>query len=74
MIVNLRAVAGTLGALLVALGIALLFPMGVGLLYGEASWWSFGVTALVSLVVGGGAYAAFRPQGVSAPGLVSDHK
>jgi len=64
MIVNLRAVAGTLGALLVALGIALLFPMGVGLLYGEASWWSFGVTALVSLVVGGGAYAAFRPQGV----------
>jgi len=60
MIVNLRAVAGTLGALLVALGIALLFPMGVGLFYGEASWWSFGVTALVSLGVGGGAYAAFR--------------
>jgi trk system potassium uptake protein TrkH len=63
MIVNLRAVAGTLGALLVALGIALLFPMGVGLLYGEASWWSFGVTALVSLGVGGGAYAAFRLEG-----------
>jgi trk system potassium uptake protein TrkH len=62
MIVNLRAVAGTLGALLVALGIALLFPMGVGLLYGEASWWSFGVTALVALVVGGGAFAAYRPQ------------
>lgn len=60
MIVNLRAVAGTLGALLVALGVALLFPMGVGLLYGEASWWSFGVTALVALGVGGGAYAAFR--------------
>jgi trk system potassium uptake protein TrkH len=63
MIVNLRAVAGTLGALLVALGVALLFPMIVGLLYGEASWWSFGVTALVALVVGGGGYAAFRPEG-----------
>jgi trk system potassium uptake protein TrkH len=62
MIVNLRAVAGTLGALLVALGVALLFPMAVGLIYGEASWWSFGVTALVALAVGGGAYAAFRPE------------
>ena len=64
MIVNLRAVAGTLGALLVALGVALLFPMAVGLIYGEASWWSFGVTALVALIVGGGAFWAYRPQEV----------
>ena len=63
MIVNLRAVAGTLGALLVALGIALLLPMGVGLLYGEASWWSFGVTALVALAVGGASWATMRPKG-----------
>ncbi len=62
MIVNLRAVTGTLGALLVALGVSLLFPMGVGLFYGEASWWSFGVTALLSLGVGGWAFAAFRPK------------
>ena len=62
MIVNLRAVAGTLGALLVALGLALLAPMGVGLFYGEASWWSFGVTALLALGVGGFAWATLRPR------------
>ncbi|MEP0548352.1 MAG: potassium transporter TrkG [Rhodothermales bacterium] len=62
MIVNLRSVAGTLGALLVALGVALLFPMGVGLWYGEASWWSFGVTAVGSLAVGGWAFVALRPK------------
>ncbi len=62
MIVNLRSVAGTLGALLVALGVSLLFPMGVGLYYGEASWWSFGVTAVGSLAVGGWAFVALRPK------------
>ena len=63
MIVHLRPVVGTLGALLAALGVALVFPMGVGLLYGEASWWSFGVTAALALGLGGGAWVAFRPRG-----------
>ena len=62
MLVNLRAVAGTLGALLVALGLSLLLPMAVGLFYGEASWWSFGVTALLSLVVGGVSWVTMRPK------------
>ena len=61
-VVNLRAVAGTLGALLVALGLALLAPLCVGLFYGEPSWWSFGVTALGALVVGGFAWATMRPK------------
>ena len=46
MVLNLKAVITTLGALLFFLGIALLTPMAVGLIYGEASWWSFGLTAL----------------------------
>ncbi len=62
MIVHFRPVLGTLGALLVALAGALVLPMGVGLLYGEASWWSFGVTALVAGGLGGAAWAAFRPR------------
>ena len=56
MVLNLKAVGGTLGALLFFLGIALLLPMAVGLFYGEASWWSFGVTALVAMGLGGGGW------------------
>lgn len=48
MVLNLKAVISTLGALLVFLGVALLAPMVVALIYGEPSWWSFGVTALIS--------------------------
>lgn len=53
MVLNLKAVAGTLGVLLFFLGIALLAPMSVGLYYREPTWWSFGVTALGSLLLGG---------------------
>ena len=56
MVLNLKAIVGTLGALLFFLGIALLLPMVVGLIYGEVSWWSFGVTALVAMGLGGGAW------------------
>ncbi len=58
-VLNLKAVLGTLGALVFFLGIALLLPMGVGLLYGEAAWWSFGVTALLAAALGGGAWRGF---------------
>ncbi len=57
MVLNVKAVVGTLGLLLFFLGIALLLPMIVGLIYGEASWWSFGVTALLAMSLGGGAWA-----------------
>ncbi|RMH66192.1 MAG: TrkH family potassium uptake protein [Bacteroidetes bacterium] len=56
MILNLKAVVGTLGALLFFLGGALLLPMFVGLLYGEPSWWSFGVVALIAFALGGGSW------------------
>jgi trk system potassium uptake protein TrkH len=55
-VVDVRAVAGVLGALVFFLGVALLLPMLVGLAYGEASWWGFGVTALVAMAGGGAAY------------------
>ena len=60
---NYQAVIGVMGALLFALGLSLLFPMAVGLGYGEASWWGFGATAAGSLGVGALAWWRFRPQG-----------
>lgn len=63
MVIDLKAIAGVLGALLFALGVSLLAPMAVALTYGEAEWWGFGVVALGSLLVGGLAWALFRPQG-----------
>ncbi|MEL6443951.1 MAG: potassium transporter TrkG [Bacteroidota bacterium] len=59
---NVSAVVGVLGALLGAVGVALLAPMAVALFYGEAEWWAFGVTALAA--GGGGAALWFtnRPK------------
>ncbi len=56
MVLNLKVVASTLGALLFFLGVSLLVPMGVAVGYGERSWWGFGLTALLSLAVGAGAW------------------
>ncbi|MDX1739783.1 MAG: potassium transporter TrkG, partial [Rhodothermales bacterium] len=53
MVVNIKIVASTLGALVFFLGLALLLPVVVALLYGESAWWSFLVTAVVA--TGGGA-------------------
>lgn len=61
-VVNLRAVVGILGILVFFLGIALLFPLGVGLYDNEPAWNSFGVSALLSMVVGGGLWYFFRPR------------
>jgi len=59
MLLNIKSVLSTLGALLVFLGVALLSPMIVGLFYAEATWWSFGVTSLVSFTIGGAAWRGF---------------
>ena len=63
MILDWKAIIGILGALLAALGVSLLAPTAVGLIYGEAAWRAFGATALVSLVAGAGLWALFRPSG-----------
>lgn len=62
MIIDWKAITGIMGVLLVALGVALVVPALVGLAYGEAEWWGFGATAVGSLVLGGGLWAAFRPK------------
>lgn len=59
MLLNAKAVVSTLGALLFFLGVALLGPMVVGLFYGEPTWWSFGVTALLAFALGSAAWYAF---------------
>ena len=62
MTLDVKAIAGVLGALLFALGVSLLAPMGVGLAYGEAEWWGFAVTAGIALASGAGLWLAFRPR------------
>lgn len=62
MTVNLRAVFGTLGALLMALGVSLTFPGVVALGYGEEAWAGFFATAALSLVGGGLLYSRYRPR------------
>ena len=62
MVLDLKAVVGVLGALLFALGIALLAPMGVALFYGEPQWWGFGVTAVGALAGGATAWVIYRPK------------
>ncbi|MEM1053998.1 MAG: TrkH family potassium uptake protein [Bacteroidota bacterium] len=62
MVLDWKAVAGILGALLLALGVALLAPMAVGLAYGEGEWWGFGATAFASAAVGAGLWLACRPK------------
>lgn len=52
----MAAVGRMLGALVAFLGVALLLPMGVALIYGEAEWWSFGVTALLAFAIGGASW------------------
>ncbi len=54
MVVNIKVVASTLGALLFFLGVSLLMPMAVALMYGEPEWWSFLVTSILSMTIGAG--------------------
>ncbi len=63
MVLNWKAVVGTLGGLLLFLGVALLMPALVGLYYAEPSWWSFAAAAVLAFVLGGGAWVAFGEPG-----------
>lgn len=56
MLINFKVVGATLGALMFFLGVALLIPAAIGVAYGEASWWSFGVTALIAFGLGGASW------------------
>ena len=60
MLPKFKVIVATLGALLIFLGLALLLPVLVGLLYGEPEWWAFAVTAGFSIVVGLGVRIGLR--------------
>lgn len=62
MLLDWKAVAGVLGALLAALGLALVAPALVGLAYGEASGWSFGGVAVAAMAAGAALWARLRPR------------
>lgn len=63
MIVNLRAVAGVLGALLAALGGVLLVPAGVAAVFGErAAAWAFAGTGVAALGLGTAVWVLLRPR------------
>jgi trk system potassium uptake protein len=61
-IIDLRAVAGVLGALLFFLGAAMLLPAAVALLYREPGWLSFGSAALAGMAAGGAAWYFLKPR------------
>ncbi|MEZ4699703.1 MAG: potassium transporter TrkG [Rhodothermales bacterium] len=63
MILNVKPVVGTLGALLFFLGVALLLPLGVDLIYREGDWLAFGITALVSMAGGGALWYRWGGKG-----------
>ncbi len=63
MVLNIKAVVGTLGALVFFLGVALVLPLLVDLLYGEGHWLSFGITAMLAMAGGGGLWYRWGGRG-----------
>lgn len=59
--IDFQLVAGILGGLIFFLGLALLLPMLVALLYQEPSWAAFLATALATLATGATLFWLFRP-------------
>jgi len=49
---NKKLVFHVIGKLLCAVSLMLIAPMIVSIIYTEQSWWSFGVTAVISLALG----------------------
>lgn len=60
--IDFKLVSGILGGLLFFLGISLLLPFIIALIYNEASWSAFLMTATGSMIVGGLFYWAFYPE------------
>lgn len=60
--IDFRLISGILGGLIFFLGVALLFPLLIALIYQEASWSAFLITATASMVSGTALFFAFRPK------------
>jgi trk system potassium uptake protein TrkH len=60
--IDYLTVLGILGSFIFFLGFALLAPMIIALLYGEAIWNTFLASAGIAFFVGGSLYYLFKPQ------------
>jgi len=53
---------GILGALIAILGLALLIPTGIALIYNEQTWQAFLLSSVLSIAFGGTVFFFFRPE------------
>ena len=60
MVVNIKVIARTLGALLFFLGVSLLAPVAVAVIHGEPEWWSFLVTSILATALGAGLWRSLK--------------
>ncbi len=60
--IDIRLVAGVLGALTFFMGFALLLPLPLALIDGESIWWVYVASAGLAFLIGGGLFTTFRPQ------------
>jgi trk system potassium uptake protein len=60
--IDFRLVSGILGGLIFFLGVALIFPFLIALIYSEPSWNAFLMTAAGSMAAGSILYYFFRPK------------
>ena len=67
-----RTVVQAKASVLLALGMSLLFPLALSLLYGDASWPSFLVPALIMAFVGGAGMLATRASSSRSGEYVSN--
>lgn len=60
--IDIRLVAGVLGALTFFMGFALLLPLPLSLIDGESIWWVYVASAGMAFLIGGGLFTTFRPK------------
>jgi trk system potassium uptake protein TrkH len=60
--IDLRVVAGVLGAMTTFIGVALLLPLPMSLVDNEPIWWIYPASASLAFLIGGFLFWRFRPQ------------
>jgi len=60
--IDVKLITGVLGLLILFFGVMLLLPAAVALLYGEASFSAFLITAMPAMAAGAGLFFLFRPR------------
>lgn len=60
--VNFGLVLGVLGSFAFFFGFVLLVPVIISLVYDDGIWWSFTLTGIASIVIGGGFWRLFKPE------------